>query len=115
MFHTEKTEEDYGDNIYLGDGFTICFEIDDNQTTITIKDSWKYNEIEIREFLNEKFGKKCSSLELERILNEWMWHNYGFATNLPLIKNKGKDASIYLHREDNEHGPLSWIMNNIKF
>ena len=97
----------------------ICEDEDDpDKTTLTVYDSWKYNKEEIRKFLTSLKNNpdfKCSNLNVEKMLNEWMWHNFGYTSPLSFIRGPSKDADMYLNSDDTGHFIYSWIINNIKY
>ena len=86
---------------FKGDGFTIYYKIatdnDDPWNTLTVFDSWRYSEEERIIFLNY-LKTKYSSVNVDRMSNEWAWHNLSYHLGIGVLS--AKNADIHFNAPD---------------
>ena len=121
-----KIENGHGDPylMYHGNGFDLEYYVDktnaknEDEYILRVRDSWKYSQDEINEFLSDLQSREEVSypnLNVDKVRNEWIWHNLGYFFPIPLYKKQCSEADIYLNSDDKDHGLFSWIINNLRW
>ena len=98
---------------YKSDGFTIHYstssERDAADNTVSIYDTWRYSEDELREFLTD-LQTQYSSINVEKVLNECIWHNVLYSKGI--FVSHTKDADVYFNKNDDW---FWWIFETLRF
>ena len=82
------------------------------KTTLRVLDSWRLSKEEIKEFLEYLAGtmnKGENVINVDRMMNEWIWHNKAFSWGI--AKGPARSVDVYLNADDDRHGFLSKILN----
>ena len=93
---------------YGGDGFTVYYDIRNKEGMskdyeLIVYESWRFNEKQIKAFLKwlkEQPGNE--SLNVQRVYNEWMWHNIAFALDIKVESSRTINA--YFDAPDKNYG-----------
>ena len=81
------------------------------KTTLRVLDSWCLSKEEIKEFLEYLAGtmnKGENVINVDRMMNEWIWHNKAFRWGI--AKGPARSVDVYLNADDDRHGFLSKIL-----
>ena len=88
---------------------TMNSEVD--KSSIKILNSYLYNEKQILELLEVVSKDKGAYLNYKLIVNEWKWHKFAFG--IGFFRDKTSSVDAYFNSGDENHGILSWIINNV--
>ena len=103
----ENAPDDYIKIPYTELGFDISYKItndknnpdDPDKLTLTVFESWKYSADEIQTFLDWlKYEKGYSNIDVGRMKNEWMWHNFAYSIGFGVGSTKSVD--VYFNAKD---------------
>lgn len=103
----------------LSDGTVVQYSIGDihsNKKTNTLKvyNSYQLDSKQINEFLEWlRDDQGYSSINIDRIRNEWIWHNLGYIYNFERLSTRSVDT--FFDSDDINHGIFSWIINNLRW
>ena len=81
------------------------------KSSIKILNSYLYNEKQILELLEVVSKDKGAYLNYKLIVNEWKWHKFAFG--IGFFRDKTSSVDAYFNSGDENHGILSWIINNV--
>ena len=123
ILSSDSKKEGYKDTGYKGEdkytlrnGKEIYYNITYNEivekSNLKVYNSFQYTSDEINEFLDFlKQDPRNSSINKDKVRNEWIYHNiaYDFGIN----QNSTASVDVFFNHDDEGHGALSWIMNNI--
>ena len=73
--------------------------------------SYLYNEKQILELLEVVSKDKGAYLNYKLIVNEWKWHKFAFG--IGFFMDQTSSVNAYFNSGDENHGILSWIINNV--
>ena len=111
--------EDYHSH-ELSNGKIVYFSYDSNnddaKTLLTLYNSFKLTKDEINEFLNwlkYDSGLPTSSVNIDKVRNEIIWHNIGHA--LGVDYEATRTANVFFDSDDTGHGFFSWVMNHFRW
>ena len=99
-------------------GDVIYYKINYNEknlekSQIEVLNSYKYSRNQINEFLTYlKMDSKNSAVNIDRIRNEWIYHNLAYGFNFK--PRQTGTVNVYFNSDDTGHGIFSWVMNNIR-
>ena len=82
----------------------------DANANLKIYDSWHFSKSEMREFLEwlkDDANGGENAINVDRMLNEWIWHNKAF--NWGIAKGHTRSVDVCLDADDT--GDYSWILN----
>lgn len=109
---SQKDKEKFN-HAYKGDGFVIHYKTSSEEDTfnnmVTIYDTWRYTEDELREFLTE-LNRQFRSINIERVINECLWHNVLYLHGI--FVEHTKDADVYFNKADVWFG---WLFESVRF
>ena len=104
--HVPKDDEFLKEVPYKGDGFAVYYKMESEEGSgkliLTVYESWRFSEREIKEFLNWLKHNGYEEISIGRVYNEWMWHNIAFALGIKPDSSRKVDA--YLDSPDKKYG-----------
>ena len=109
-YHSHKLSD--GKIVY----FSYSSENNDAETLLTVYNSFKLTREEIDELLNWlKYSDEhpCSSINIDRVRNEIMWHNIGHAFGVDYEATR--TTQVFFDSDDINHGLFSWIINHLRW
>ncbi len=120
---SDTVQPDYVDNEtgkyekVLSNGKVVSYDIKENESDpnrgyLKVYNSYQYSDAEIDEFLNYLITEEhYTAINFEKVKNEWKWHN--FAYSISISQKSTASVDVYFNADDEGHGILSWIINNI--
>ena len=102
----------------LSDGKTIVqFSFGDVNSNLATNSLKIYNSSEmsceqIVEFLEYLISIGYTSINIERVRNEWAWHKIGYILNI--MRDSARSVDVFFDADDVNHGIFSWIINHCR-
>lgn len=102
----------------LSDGTDVDFYIKNKgvntaDNSIKIYNSYKLTSSQFIELLEWLIGEGYSAIDIDRIRNEWVWHNLAYAFNFR--RDAARTVDAFFNSDDINHGIFSWIINNLRW
>ena len=110
----DKEKKNYS-HCYSQNGITIYYELkpfnkynpsasNKPSTSLKVYESWRYSENEILAFLLYlRDVEGYSKINVERMKNEWIWHNVAYCLNIGVKSNKDVDVNFNMADDNPAH------------